>query len=54
MFAFMKKESSAGLVLIAVTILALILQNSFLTDFYTHFLHTPLQISFGNFGIAKP
>ncbi len=54
MFAFMKKESSSGLVLIAVTILALILQNSFLTDFYTHFLHTPLQISFGNFGIAKP
>ncbi len=54
MFAFMKKEPSAGLVLIAVTILALILQNSFLTDFYTHFLHTPLQISFGNFGIAKP
>lgn len=54
MFEFIKKESSSGIVLIAVTILALILQNSFLTDFYTHFLHTPLQISFGSFGIAKP
>ena len=51
---FIKKESSAGIVLITVTILALILQNSFLTDFYTNFLHTPLQISFGSFGIAKP
>jgi len=54
MFEFIKKESSSGIILIAVTLLALILQNSFLTDFYTHFLHTPLQISFGNFGIAKP
>ncbi|MBV5278291.1 MAG: Na+/H+ antiporter NhaA [Campylobacteraceae bacterium] len=54
MFEFIKKESSAGLMLIAVTILALILQNSFLTDAYTHFLLTPVQISFGSFGIAKP
>jgi len=51
---FIKKESSSGIILIAVTLLALILQNSFLTDFYTNFLHTPLQISFGSFGIAKP
>lgn len=51
---FIKKESSAGLVLIAVTILALILQNSFLTDFYTNFLNVPLRISFGDFGLAKP
>ena len=25
-----------------------------MTDFYTNFLHTPLQISIGSFGIAKP
>jgi len=51
---FIKKESFSGIILIAVTFLALFLQNSFLTDFYTNFLHTPVQISFGSFGIAKP
>ena len=51
---FIKKESSSGLLLIVVTILALFLQNSFLTDFYTSFLHIPVQVTFGTFGIAKP
>lgn len=51
---FIRKESSSGIVLIGVTFLALILQNSFLTDFYTTFLHIPLQVSIGHFGIAKP
>jgi len=51
---FIKKESSGGLLLIFVTLLALFLQNSFLTDFYTNVLHTPVQITFGTFGIAKP
>ncbi|KFL33687.1 MULTISPECIES: Na+/H+ antiporter NhaA [unclassified Sulfurospirillum] len=51
---FIKKESSSGILLIAVTLLALLLQNSFLTNAYTQFLHTPVQISIGTFGIAKP
>ena len=51
---FIKKESSSGVVLIAVTLLALFLQNSFFTDFYSNFLRTPVQISIGTFGIAKP
>lgn len=51
---FIKKESSSGILLIFITLLALFLQNSFLTDFYTNFLHTPVQITFGDFGIAKP
>lgn len=51
---FIKKESSSGLFLIAVTLLALFLQNSFLTNAYSHFLHTPVHISIGTFGIAKP
>ncbi|MBV5277615.1 MAG: Na+/H+ antiporter NhaA, partial [Campylobacteraceae bacterium] len=38
---FIKKESSSGIILIIVTFLALMLQNSFLTDAYTHFLLTP-------------
>jgi Na+:H+ antiporter, NhaA family len=51
---FIKKESSGGILLIFVTLLALFLQNSFLTDFYTNVLRTPVQITFGTFGIAKP
>ena len=51
---FMNKESSVGIVLIFVTILALFLQNSFLTEFYNTFLHTPVEIRFGHLHIAKP
>ncbi len=51
---FIQKESSAGILLIFVTILALFLQNSFFTDFYTTFLHTHVEIRFGDFQIAKP
>ena len=52
--AWMKKESSAGILLIFVTIAALFLQNSFLSNFYTSFLHTPVEIRFGDLQIAKP
>lgn len=52
--AFMKKESSPGILLIFITILALFLQNSFMTEFYSTFLHTPVEIRFGRLQIAKP
>ncbi|NPA27830.1 MAG: Na+/H+ antiporter NhaA [Epsilonproteobacteria bacterium] len=52
--SFFSKESSAGVMLIVATILALIFQNSFLDTFYTTFLHTPVEIRFGDFEIAKP
>jgi len=51
---FIKKESSAGILLIIVTVLALFLQNSFLSEFYTKFLHTHVEIRFGDLQIAKP
>ena len=51
---FLHKESSSGIILIFVTILALILQNSFLSNYYTSFLHTPLEIKIGSLQIAKP
>ncbi len=51
---FIKKESSAGIVLIFVTIVALILQNSPLSEIYSSFLHTPVEIRFGALQIAKP
>ena len=51
---FLHNESSPGIVLIFVTILALLLQNSFLSGFYNSFLHTPVAIKFGSLEIAKP
>jgi NhaA family Na+:H+ antiporter len=51
---FIKKESSAGILLILVTILALLLQNSPLSDFYSAFLHTPIEIRFGALHLDKP
>ena len=52
--SFIQKESSAGILLIIITILALFLQNSFLSDFYNSFLHTHVEIRFGDLQIAKP
>lgn len=51
---FIKKESSAGLVLIFVTIIALILKNTGLSEFYDAFLNTPVEIRFGALHIDKP
>ena len=51
---FLKKDSSSGILLIIVTILALILQNSALSGIYTGFLHTPVEVRFGELQIAKP
>jgi NhaA family Na+:H+ antiporter len=51
---YLKKDSTAGILLIAVTLLALLMQNSPLSGFYTHFLHTPVEIRFGALHIAKP
>ena len=51
---FIKKESSAGILLIVVTLLALLLQNSAFSGIYTSFLHTHVEIRFGDLQIAKP
>ena len=51
---FIKKESSAGIVLIFVTILALLLKNSPISELYNLFLHTPVEIRFGALHIDKP
>ena len=51
---FLHKESSSGVVLIFATLLALILQNSPLSQYYSSFLHTPLEIRVGSLEIAKP
>ncbi len=51
---FIQKESSAGILLIFVTILALFLQNSGFSTHYAGFLHTPVEVRFGDLQIAKP
>ncbi len=51
---FIKKESSAGILLIIVTILALLLKNSMLSEYYAAFLRTPVEIRFSDLHIAKP
>lgn len=51
---FIKKESSAGLVLIFVTIFALLLKNTGLSELYDSFLATPVEIRFGALNIDKP
>jgi Na+:H+ antiporter, NhaA family len=51
---FFKKESSSGILLIGATILALLLQNSFLSGIYTGFLQAPVEIRLSELHIAKP
>lgn len=51
---FIKKESSSGILLIAVTVLALILKNSMFSEIYAAFLRTPVEIRFADLHIAKP
>ena len=51
---YLKKDSTAGILLMVVTLLALLMQNSSLTHYYTQFLHTPVEIKFGALHIAKP
>ncbi|MHB0915513.1 MAG: Na+/H+ antiporter NhaA [Thermoleophilia bacterium] len=51
---FIKKESSAGITLIFVTVLALLVKNSPLSQLYQEFLYTPVEIRFGALDINKP
>jgi len=52
---FLKKESSVGILLMAVTLLAMIFANSPLHFVYDYFLETPLEVRLGrHIHIAKP
>ncbi len=46
---FLKKESTSGLILMAVTVIALIFSNTFLSEFYTNILHTKIELKVGDF-----
>jgi NhaA family Na+:H+ antiporter len=52
---FLKKESTSGIILMAVTIMALLFSNTFLSEFYTNILHTKIELKVGDFlEISKP
>ncbi|WP_122893944.1 Na+/H+ antiporter NhaA [Arcobacter peruensis] len=52
---FLQKESTAGIILMLVTLLALIFSNTFLSEFYNNFLHTPIEFKIGTIlDISKP
>jgi len=51
---FIQKESSAGIVLMFVTIAAMVFKNSPLAPAYDAFLLTPVEIRFGALYIGKP
>ena len=51
---FIHKESSAGVVLMFVTIAAMVLKNSPLATAYNAFLLTPVEVRFGVLHIGKP
>lgn len=52
---FIKKESSSGIILVFVTIVALIVKNSPLSDLYTNTLHILVEFHFGDLlDIKKP
>ena len=52
---FLQKESTSGIILMLVTVLALIFSNTFLSEFYNNFLHTTIEFKIGSIlDISKP
>lgn len=51
---FIRLESSAGLLLIGATLLAMVVKNSDLSELYTSFLNIPGQVRVGALNIEKP
>jgi NhaA family Na+:H+ antiporter len=52
--AFLKLESSSGILLMFSALIALLFSNTFLISYYDLFLSTPVEIKIGDFEIAKP
>lgn len=50
---FLEKEASSGVLLIIVTVIALILSNTFLASWYQAFLHIPVVIKIGALNLDK-
>ncbi len=52
--AFMKQDTSGGLVLMAAAILAVLAANTGFSGVYSAFLNAPVTVAIGGFEIAKP
>ena len=50
---FIHNQAASGLLLMATTLLALILANSFLAELYQHILHIPLSVSIAGWTLEK-
>ncbi len=50
---FIHRQTTSSMLLILTTIIALVLANSGLSDFYNHLKHTPVSVAIGNWGIEK-
>jgi len=48
---FIHRQTTSGLLLMGTAIVAMLLANSFLSDAYLHFIHTPLSIRIGTWSI---
>lgn len=48
---FIHRQTTSGLLLMGTAILALIFANSFLAETYQHFIHTPIGLRIGNWGL---
>lgn len=51
---FLKLESSGGILLVAVSVLAMVVVNSPLVGFYDALLDVPMEVRIGDLQIAKP
>jgi len=51
---FIQTDASSGIILVAVTAIALLMANSFFSTSYTRFLEFPISIGLGSFEINKP
>lgn len=51
---FIKNETSSGVILILVTVFALVLRNSGLSEYYYDFLHITIHFSVKDLDISKP
>jgi NhaA family Na+:H+ antiporter len=50
---FIHRETTSGLLLMGTAILALVLANSALSGIYQHWVHTPIGINIGGWGLEK-
>ena len=51
---FLRLESAGGLILVSAAVLAVVLANSPLADFYLRVLDLNLTVTVGGFGVSKP